>query len=313
MSKYLRVAGVGAFAIGTLISNYYYVLSDWEVRHPIYKESIELLLRDPAIVKELGSSLKRGKIIKGNFEIGKKWGNTTFELEGYNNAKVTVVADAKSISETNTEDYLIGPYKDCEPTLTTIGNYINPQPTVLDELKWKIISLNVVIDDWITIEVVNNTDKLHKDLIKKEKVEEIDGDEGKSVGKERRQTQMNKVTRVYWKIIPGGILVLAIGIYISKFFKNRPVVNSVFFNKSLEVFRNSEACRSKIGLPIQHFDCLKGYLNYNGTSGQVMYFVHGPLGIGKIRASGKFDKKIKEWELEELEMEKDNKIYNIKN
>lgn len=313
MSKYLHVAGVGALAIGTVVGNYYYVIDDWKANHPIYKESIELMLRDPAIVKELGTNIKKGKVINGNFEIGKNWGNSTFEVEGYTSAKVTVVADGKSVSEAGNEEYPTAPYKDCEPTLVTIGNYINPEPTLLDELKWKIISLSVVIDDWVTVEVVNNTDKLHKDIIKKEKSQEVEFDVEKSVGAERRKKQINNVTYLYWKMLPAGIVTVALGIYISGFFKKRPVVNSVFFNKSLEVIRNSKACRDNIGMPVHSFNCLKGYLNYNGTSGQVWYFVHGPLGIGKVRAMGKFDKNKKEWELNELELEKDNKIFNIKN
>ena len=309
----LKAAGFGSLAIGTLlVGNYYYASSSWKADHPIYKESIELLLRDQNIIRELGPNLRKGGIIDSSIEPGKNWAKSEFEIEGFVKAKVTVIGDGKTASDVTTDDYPIEPYKDYESTLTTILNYISPEATVPSEVKWKIASLNVLIDDWVTIEVVNSTDKQHKDVIKKDKLLDSEPKPELSVGLQRRKNQMTKISYVYWKIVPVGIFILLVGIRASKYLKKRPVVNSIFFNKSFDVVKMSQPAREHIGTPIQSFQCLKGYLNYDGTAGQVSYFIYGPMGFAKVSAVGKQDKKSKEWNIDELVFEKDSKIYNVK-
>lgn len=313
MFSIIRASGFSSLAIGSiLIGNYFYTSSSWKADHPLYNESIELLLRDQNVVRELGPKLKKGKILDGSIEPGKNWAKAEFEVEGFIKAKVTVIGDAKAVPDITTDDYPIKPYENYESTLATILNYFSPETPVSSELKWKITSLNVLIDDWVTLEVVNATDKQHKDMIKKEKLVDSEPKPELSVGLQRRKSQLKKITYVYWKLVPAALLTLFIGVYTSRFFKNKPVVNSLFFNKSFEILRMSEVAREHIGTPIQSFQCLKGNLNYNGTAGKVSYFVYGPMGFAKVEVVGKLNKKSKEWSINELVFEKDNKTYNVK-
>lgn len=313
MATIQATAAMGVFLSGAvLVGNHYYVKSSWKSKHPLVSESIELLLRDPAVVRELGPNIiKKGSSLDGVLDSGRNWANINFEVEGSIKARVNLVADAKPASEVPESEYYTAAYEDYSTTLKTLYSYIVADPVKENKYRWKIANLTLTIDEWINVEVVNSTTKLHQDLIKKEKIVELPK-ENLNVGTVRRKKQMDSVMHLYWKMVFGGFSCLFLGIYLTRIFTHQPVVNSILISKSLEVLKTSEVTRKHIGLPIHSFQALKGFMNHNLTKGNATYFIYGPMGFARVFVSGKYDKKQKIWNFEEFLVRKDSQDFKIK-
>ena len=312
----VTIQGAAAFGVflsgAVLVGNHYYIKSSWKSNHPLVSESIQLLLRDPAVVRELGPNIiKKGSSLDGVLDSGRNWANINFEVEGTIKARVNLVADAKPASDVLESEHYTEAYEDYSSTLMTLYNYIVAEPVQEHKYRWKIANLTLTIDEWINVEIVNSTTKLHQDLIKKDKIMDVPK-ESLSVGTTRRKKQMDSVTHLYWKMVFGGISCLFLGIYMTKIFTHQPVVNSVLISKSLEVLKTSEVARKHIGLPVHSFQALKGYMNHNLTKGNATYFIYGPMGFARVFVSGKYDKKQKIWNFDEFLVRKDNQDFKIK-
>jgi hypothetical protein len=294
-----------------LIGNHFYVKSCWKAQHPLLAESIELLLKDPAVVRELGPKIvKKGSSVNGVLDSGRKWANFNFEVEGTIRAQVNIVADAKPASEVNEGECYTEAYRDYESTLMVLNKFFIDNTLTSNELRWKIANLTLTIDDWVNIEVVNGT-KTHQDVKQKENILTVEPVH-QSVGVIRRKKQIDSAFYLYWKMVFAGIFSLAVGIYINSLYKHQPVTNSVLLNKSLEILKTNEVIRNQIGLPINSFPALKGFMNYNGTRGSVTYYIFGQQGFAKVDVSGVLDKKKNVWNFQEFTVERGNEKYEIK-
>ena len=157
--------------------------------------------------------------------------------------------------------------------------------------------------------------RTHKELRETEILEPDpdDKEEGKkSISVQRRQSVLNKVTKVYWMMACTGFIGFCITVYSLRFFKQNPIGNSVFLNKAIDILKTQELVRQEIGLPLQYMDCIKGYLNYNSKKGAAKCFIYGPAGWGKLKIEGNLDSKTKAWNYSMINLEKDGKVYKIK-
>ena len=313
----VKVLGFGSAGIGSiLLGNHYYVHSSWQSQHPLIQESINLVLKDTKIARQIGANIERDGGVSGVLDPDKKWATANFKVSGDIKANISVVADAKDPQEgdTGSEYFSIGSYPRPRSSLDAIYQFFGGQEGKSVDYVWKIVSLTVKFDDMYAYNVIGEGLRSHKELRESEKIQEMEDDEilKESVGSKRRKHVYSKITNTYWKMFAAGMVCIGIGVYSLRFTKQFTVKNGMFWNKALEILKTDEFVRKEIGIPLHSAECIKGYLNFNKTKGNAMGFIYGPYGWAKLHIIGNFDKKENSWNYSKILVTKDHAQHDFK-
>ncbi|OMJ74563.1 hypothetical protein SteCoe_26461 [Stentor coeruleus] len=317
---WFKALGAGTLATTcTIVGNHYYMRRNWKNSHPLVKESLDLLLKDSRVIKELGGHFDKTSSVSGILEGQKRWASFNFNIRGYEQAAMHIVADAKDIKEAD-DSYIIDHYPMEYSFYDKMNHYFYGKP---DEtiLKWKIVALNVKFDEMYSITIIGeDTGKTHKAIhdSKNAKLDDDDDDDDDkkekiplSVGHKRRMDVMKNVSKTYWMMFLSGLSVFLVSIYLMRYTKHHPVKNSLFLNGAVEIVRTHEGAHKILGLPIQLIQSIKGYLNYNKTKGNVDCYLYGPQGWAKMHAEGTYDPSKKFWKYEKILLSRNKDIISV--
>src|ERR1700693_6138633 len=140
LKNVVKVLGAGSLGcICIIIGNHYYVHSSWQSQHPLIQESINLILKDPKVVSQLGTDIERNGGVTGVLEPDKKWASANFKVKGEMDATVSLVADAKEESEIGDEYYPIESPPRVYSTFDVIYDYFSAAKTVEAKYRWRIV------------------------------------------------------------------------------------------------------------------------------------------------------------------------------
>ena len=316
---FLKVVGGGTAGLGAvLVGNHYFVKESWKKNHPLVQESLKLLPKDEQVRKHIGGYLTKSKKITGVLEPYKNWANISFDLEGpEGSAKVSILADAEPASEES--DYIVEAPEDELSTIQRTLAMISGDSRTPQNLKWKILSMHVKFDDITSHPIIAEGVRTHSELRELKNIEasseedmNLVPDSQEKLSTKRKREKVFKRAQKRWMSMAGvcasGLLVWVLA---KRFLKTRPVGNSLFFFKALDILKADPFVRNEIGVPLNFLQNVKGQLNYNMTKGNAETIVYGPKGFGKMYASGQYSTTEKLWNFQEIQVEKDGKLYSV--
>lgn len=322
----LVLKGSGAITLvgtGLLCGNFFYNRKKWKENHPILKETLDLLSKDPKVIEVIGLPLeKASSSTTGVLEPGKSWANISFEVQGpLGSAKVSLLADSKSKESKSDEYVLEGPAPDYSLIEKWFREWYH-KDTSPEEQYWKLVSLNLRFDDITFYPVIAEGVRSHKQLKEMPEATEIqaisegsssEDAESKKYGKmnERQLKIMKKVRRRGIIMAVGISTTLLAALILHRFIKKRPVANSVFFHRVMDTLNSDPYARSQLGTPINHLQNVKGNLNYNFTKGSLETIVYGTQGFGRVKAEGAYNSKEKRWDINKLDLETHAKSHSL--
>lgn len=309
----LPVLGGGfVFGVVGLTGEYFYTHYLWLSNHPLIQESLDLILKDPSVLKALGPDVQRRGLITGVLEPHKKWASVSFNIQGKNKANVNLIADAME-QQNITDQYFPVPF--CPPPssyLDKILEYLEPKKPPVPEYRWRIASLSVTFDEMYVYNLIGDGVRTHRELKETERLDLNQNTQITNIGDQRKKEVLNQISRTYWKMIGFGLFSFATVIFCSRFFNQNTVKNSLFLNKAIEILKTQEFTRNNLGFPLYFMDNIKGYLNYNQTKGNAKCYIHGPSGWGFLHIVGTYSKEEKTWKYSKIALKKDGFFYEIK-
>lgn len=133
-----------------------------------------------------------------------------------------------------------------------------------------------------------------------------------AMSKKRRANHNDKMRSKTYYIFGGFLLLSGFGYYLSKYFlRIRPVANSVFFCKTLELLKIEPLVQKEIGLPIGFLQNIRGNINYNYSKAQTHMTIYGPNGFGKVYSEGHFSKSDKKWVVSKISLKIKEKEHSL--